>query len=78
MKKKIIERRARTPTWIRNPVEAELVRQIHDQWCADHGSGNTATGSNVSEIRQKDTLKVRHLGVSQRCLFALFRTHLIQ
>ena len=37
MNKKIIERRARTPTWIRNAAEAKLVRQIHDQWCTDNG-----------------------------------------
>ena len=37
MNKKIIKRRAGTPTWIRNPAEAGLVRQIHDQWCRDNG-----------------------------------------
>ena len=25
------------PTWIRNAVEAEQVRQIHNQWCRDNG-----------------------------------------
>ena len=37
MNKKIIERRIGNPTWIRDPVEAELVRQIHNQWCRDNG-----------------------------------------
>ena len=25
------------PTWIRNPVEAEAIRQNHNQWCRDNG-----------------------------------------
>ena len=37
MNKKIIKRRVGNPTWIRNPEEAELVRQIHNQWCRDNG-----------------------------------------
>jgi len=37
MNKKIIERRVGNPTWIRDPVEAELIRQIHNQWCRDNG-----------------------------------------
>ena len=37
MNKKIIERRVGNPTWIRNPVEAELIRQIHNQWRRDNG-----------------------------------------
>ena len=37
MNKKIIERRVGNPTWIRNPVEAEAVRKIHNQWCRDNG-----------------------------------------
>jgi len=56
MNKKIIERRARTPTWIRNAAEAKLVRQIHDQWCTDNGyritehipRGKRGISSNVS------------------------------
>ena len=38
MNKKIIEKRGvGNPTWIRNPVEAEAIRQIHNQWCRDNG-----------------------------------------
>ena len=37
MNKKIIKKRVGNPTWIRNPEEAELVRQIHNQWCRDNG-----------------------------------------
>jgi hypothetical protein len=58
--KEIIKRRAGNPTWIRNPEEAELVRQIHDQWCKENGYRITGhvprakrgISSNVSEIRQ--------------------------
>jgi len=37
MDKKIKKRRAGNPTWIRDPMEAELIRQIHNQWCRDNG-----------------------------------------
>ena len=37
MDKKIKKRGVGNPTWIRNPEEAELVRQIHNQWCRDNG-----------------------------------------
>jgi len=37
MNKKIIKKRVGNPTWIRNPEEAEQVRQIHNQWCRDNG-----------------------------------------
>jgi len=37
MKPKKIVRAVGNPTWIRNAVEAEQVRQIHNQWCRDNG-----------------------------------------
>ena len=37
MNKEIIKKRVGNPTWIRNPEEAEQVRQIHNQWCRDNG-----------------------------------------
>ena len=37
MSKKIIKRGVCNPTWIRNPVEAESIRQNHNQWCRDNG-----------------------------------------
>ena len=37
MDKKIKKRGVGNPTWIRNPVEAELIRQFHNQWCRDNG-----------------------------------------
>ena len=37
MNEKIIKKRVGNPTWIRNPVEAESIRQIHNQWCRDNG-----------------------------------------
>ena len=37
MDKKIKKRGVGNPTWIRDPVEAELIRQNHNQWCRDNG-----------------------------------------
>ena len=36
-KRKKIVRGVGNPTWIRNPVEAEAIRQNHNQWCRDNG-----------------------------------------